>query len=546
MIQAIEFQEQAANKIAAALSTCNAYMITDPPGFGKTYSICLAVQQLLPYITAQPRLWPVVWITKATAVTQTKRVIKEFKLDNVIKLVTNYDQFRSSFGENFIEGKWEILKGVETFVYHWSPIVIPRLIIVDECQALKGEASQQTRIFQCLIDYLHTQDAKQWGVECKWIFSSASSGTTIAEHKAFATATQVMIKFGWSEEPLTSRTWPSFAASCCAFNCAPHEHSAKSMANFREKMGKYIYRTRYQDVQKSFAKLGRKLYHPRNTTIKINFRTPEQKEFYEKAYERFLDDLAKIDREAPGGIAELWVAILKFRQAAELCRSEDLAEMMISSVAEGRSAACACNFKATIGKAIGYLINTKGISRSDISVIWGGMSDIPDEYDGLELGPQSQKQRQKEIDKFQRDESHYCFYTFKAGGVALSLHHAEPHMRQREGFFSPTYSAIETFQAAGRLPRITSWSDTPQTWVFYAGTIEEQVEAKVRIKLASLRELVSNPSENWSGDIVRANTKQLERVKEILSREVELKEGDDEGLYIDEDDSGNDGPTIDV
>jgi hypothetical protein len=208
------------------------------------------------------------------------------------------------------------------------------------------------------------------------------------------------------------------------------------------------------------------------------------------------------------------------------------------------------------------ILNEKyGISRDNISLIWGGGAKVASEKqkkkanlkanaevmaalksrgidiedlgfddvddfipsmkppEHLRLGIQSKVERQKEIDKFQSGKSLYCLYTFKSGGVGLSLHHTDemtkvkcrrkkngwvyiediPSIptRQRVTFLSPTYSAIELVQGLGRAPRLTSFSDTSQTIIFYAGTIEARVKQIVDMKLRCLSKVVQT-KESWS------------------------------------------------
>jgi len=160
-----------------------------------------------------------------------------------------------------------------------------------------------------------------------------------------------------------------------------------------------------------------------------------------------------------------------------------------------------------------------------------GLGDVPPE---LDLGPQNYEKRQVEIDRFQSGQSLYCLFNFKSGGVGLSLHHSDaltiqkvrrksdsayayvediPNIpiRPRITYLAPTYSAIELVQGLGRVPRITSLSDTLQTLVFYRGTIEAAVAAIVSQKLRCLKHVVRQ-KESWESVIVG---KSKEEVKQI-------------------------------
>ena len=537
-IQPFSFQAKLADQIVTALRDKQAFLVKDPAGYGKTYTACFAIKKLKDEgFFDGLYLWPVVWVTKANPVEQTKRVIKDFKLQDTVRLVTNYDQFRSSFGEQFITGQWETEHGQEIYRYHWSPIICNavKLFILDECQALKNESAEQTKIFQALIDYLASPSAQKAGADknLRFLFLSATPFTRLSEAKIWVTATGVPVNFGWVKVPCTSKEWPSFINEI-AGNTNPTDYNKAACGRLMEYMDGYHGHTKYQDVQKSFGLLGRKLYHAENSTLLIGFRSVAQKLHYDNAWARYLEELAKIDKDAPGGLAQVFVAILKFRMAAEECKAEDIAEAMWDSVQQGKSAIGAFNFKKGIGMAVKYLVDKKGVAREDISIIWGGIQDLEDESEYLELGPQSKKARQREIDRFQKDKSHYCFYTFKSGGVGLSLHQHEPEMRQRNVFITPTYSAIELVQGLGRAPRITSWSNTPQVMIFYKDTIEEQVAAKVEQKMTCLREVV-NAKESWSDVMIPRDDKSLESLRnKLLTTMSEVDDEQMDGVYIEE------------
>ena len=163
----------------------------------------------------------------------------------------------------------------------------------------------------------------------------------------------------------------------------------------------------------------------------------------------------------------------------------------------------------------------------------------------FELGPQSLKARQRDIDKFQFGKSLCCIFTFKAGGVGLSLHHEFPHTKQRVVILTPTYSAMEMVQGLGRCPRITSLSDTSQVIVFYLGTIEQHVAARVSIKLKCLQKAVRQ-RESWESIIM--GDKYQNKVQQLLKDMSEEDEEDsidvDVTLAEDEEETTNYDPYL--
>jgi len=311
-------------------------------------------------------------------------------------------------------------------------------------------------------------------------------------------------------------------------------------------------------------------YHARNKVELIHFQSRAEREAYDKAYEDYLKACAENEEKGDMGSFGVLVELLKFRQAAELIRAPYLARRMYDIVNKKQRAAIgALSFKETTIKITSILVDDYCVPRSEISLIWGGYTQkklkkkklteaqvdrVRDLFgnmdtelleslgiyldegdkkaemdnshkntemkllcDRLELGPQSKKKRQENIDDFQRDRSKYCLFTFKSGGVGLSLHQETPENRVRETLLAPVYSAIELVQGLGRAPRLTSCSDTEQTVVFYADTIETRVAQIASMKLKCLSKCVQK-KESWE-DVLFGVSKIEREDEEVESEE---------------------------
>ena len=394
---------------------------------------------------------------------------------------------------------------------------------------------------------------------------------------------------------LTNNLWPSWSKAI-ASPADPFENSPAAVERLMKKLAPY-----FEEV-----KGVRPQFHARNSTQLITFQSDTERVFYQSAWDRYLEAVSKMDQvdmKARGFM--LLVQFLKFRMAAEICRSSNVASAMFDCVNKHNQAAVyACNFQHSIAKTIKFLHEIYKVPRSKISIIWGGSEAFTmkeEDYltnkqistilveamagkaienrilkqmtmqfrnqennigdvSNLDLGKQSRKDRQREIDKFQSGDSLYCFYTFKSGGVGLSLHHTDEMTevkchrresgyvyeedipliptRQRVTFLSPTYSAIELVQGLGRVPRLTSLSDTSQTILFYAGTIEERVAAVVSSKLRCLKKVVQQ-RESWE-DAILDNERRAKYDNELkLLQETtgnEEAEESPQGLYLEDED----------
>jgi len=572
-----KFQERAAKDILKKIlvDEKQGILLLAGVGTGKTFVLGKVIRQLLDMNYFEGRTmapWPIVYVTKASVVTQTERVLKkQFGVKVGVECeVINIDQLRSKFGELMVRDKTVIQDGEPHVVWEWRRNVHPLFIVWDECQALKNEWSQQSQIGQSFNDIVDL-----FGVHTIQIFSSATPFVKVSEAKCFSVATRIPFQYGMGKpQPLTNTLWPQFAKEV-AHPDDPHVLSPDSISNLVKRLDDYIVEIKSRDVRAD--------HHALNRVNLIEFRNPEELEEYNNALEEFYQQKAKLEAKEDMSEGErrmnMLVILLKFRQKAEWIRAPYLAQAMFESVTKhDKAAVAAVNFKQTIIRIVKILTEEYGVERDEISLIWGGGvkasktqkqklrekfkenqaliealagegidlediglesfagTDAPKVEDidsqKLRLGTQSRKQRQEEIDRFQNGKARYCIFTFRAGGVGLSLHHEDDRTKQREVYVAPTYSAIELVQGLGRCPRLTSRSDTPQTIIFYKGTVEEKVAARVNLKLKCLQRIIKS-KESWEDAILGNDYKRPEEVA-MLDEEEDgeppdiLLEGEDE------------------
>lgn len=161
-------------------------------GFGKTYilSAVIAALKRVGYFDDCRSMWPVLYVTKASIVKQTVRVLNDqFGVDEMTCMVTNIEQLRAKLGKMFIHEQTCVVSGQEHTIFTWRPRNIPRLVIWDESQILKNVDSTQSRIAQALNDITELSH----GVEANkvtQIFSSATPFMRVCEAKCFCVATR--------------------------------------------------------------------------------------------------------------------------------------------------------------------------------------------------------------------------------------------------------------------------------------------------------------------------------------------------------------------
>lgn len=404
---------------------------------------------------------------------------------------------------------------------------------------------------------------------------------------------------------VNKNTWSTYSGAI-ASPSAPDEYNEAACERLMKDLDRYVVRVKGVRPQ----------FDAQNVVESIRFETKEESDYYHAAWDRYIKEKAKLDAlaiaegRATNGLNEL-VAFQKFRMAAEYCRREHLARELYKIVNEnGKAAVCALNFKGSIIAVVKILVEKYKVPRDKISLVWGGgqtaltkkqkdkkkilalqdkfiamgmsseemleelgLDEVEDriieELDpSLKLGNQSPDERQKEIDKFQSGKSLYCLFTFRAGGVGLSLHHTDEFttkwdetregyvewfktiqewnkgkpenkqvkpgkvrckesgyayeedipfipVRPRELISSVTYSAIELVQGLGRCPRLTSLSNTLQRLLHYVATIEDDVKAIVSCKLRCLSKVVRN-REKWM-DVAQSGGARSEATKRHLA-----------------------------
>lgn len=593
------FQERAAARLLNGIVKENKHgqLLRAGVGVGKTFIVGAVLRRLLDMhftLGKSYSPWPIVYVTKASIVEQTERVLQQFfNICTVTEVkVLNIEQLRTAFGELMVRCETVIVRGEEQLKWKWREGVHPMIICWDECQILKNTQSQQSQIAQAFNDIRD--------VPTYQIFFSATPYMRVCEAKCFSVGTRLKTKYGVQEGvPLSNDSWADFSAHT-ASPAEPEEYCEAAIERLMDKVNNYIV-----DV-----KGVRPQFNAHNSTQLIQFRTAEEKQFYDAAWQRYEKMRQKINGfDLSSGQSKFLILaqFTIFRKAAELCRAEYLADAMYESVQKGEAACLAVNFKGTIRRVVQILNDKYGVSRDLISLIWGGgktkktkkqenkelftqndmmkellgemgigladigMDSIDDYVDddpndeitnSLRLGTQSKPDRQKEIDRFQSGKSLYCMFTFKAGGVGLSLHHTDEQTKQkarrkknnwvvvedvpniptrpRVCFLAPTFSAIELVQGLGRCPRLTSFSDTTQVIVFYESSIEERVAEIVSQKLKCLKKVVRQ-KESWESCIVNPGTST--DTTPIITNDASLNknkptedEDEDNGLFGDEED----------
>jgi len=488
------FQTSASEQLADKLRTNQGALLQGGTGTGKTYIVAQALRNILPELVKDETLGegpiPILWIAPAATIVQTRRVLKAHELAGKV-LVLSYAALTSpkTGGTMFYDTKTVVEWGQEHIVYKWLELMLPRLVVFDECQALKNDGSSRTNIAR------HLPIAK-----VKRLFVSATPYQRVCE------ARTVMVGVGmrsrYNTLPLSEGTAPSVLRSLATYgNTAAY--SPRAMERVRDVMEPYTVA----------LKNIRFKYKARTECVLVNFRNDKERDAYNNAYEEYLQYLYRLRGQTGHGVvAARLVAMMKFRQKAEEIRSPLVAARARNAVVEGSQVIVASNFKGMLRGVWLALTKTFGVDEDRIGYVTGG---------------QTPEKRQRDVDAFQRGDKDYMLLTLQAGGVGISLHHETANARPRHIILPPTWSAIDLIQCVGRSHRITSMSNTLQEILWYRNTIEERVAAVVENKVKCINKAVS-AKEQWASLFAPDVDDDLGNVDENADDEIDY--GVDEGM----------------
>ena len=549
-----------------------AVLILASTGTGKTYMQAALDRRLQDIKFADGKTWghiKYLAITRNSVVEQTKRVLRDkFSINPITETeVLNIEKLRTRAGQIWIDNFQTIVDGEEQEIWKWKDLINPAVVYLDECQAVKNEDSTQHKILVAFSRI--TENTTQ-------VFISATPFTRVSEAKAFAIATKKDIShLGFPEGTLLSeQTWGTYSQAI-AHPSPPDEYNEAAVERLMKDLDDYI--VRVKGVRWQFNAV--------NSVEIVDFENDEQRKEYQQAWEKYLARKAKLEESVTDNPRfQAMIELGIFLAAAEYAKRDLFAKRMYEDVQAGYAAVMACKFKKTIIAVTQILVNKYGVSRDKISLVWGGgqtqltakqklkaqvrenqavfdaagismedmmLEEVEDRElevldASLRLGTQSKEERQKEIDKFQSGRSLYCIYTYKAGGVGLSLHHTDEQTkekvrRQKNGYaviediakiptrprkvtVGPTWSPIELVQGCGRAPRLTSLSDTVQSFLYFRGTVEEEQAHVVTHRLRCLSKVVRQ-HESWMELITKhAEAKEISKV---LINEMKALESDE-------------------
>lgn len=468
-VQYYKFQVQASEDIGEALTTERGANVIGIVGCGKTFILGRYLKEQFDKGELSPipgsMAPPVLYISLKPVVPQTKKVLERYfglKADRVLCLT--YPELRSKGymslffePETYYEGMEEKVK------YNWKPTLFPRLLVVDEPQALRNEGANITQLMMSLyrlspqtkfINLGYTPFVKP--SEAKWCTLTAGTRTVPGSTHP--------------ETVLREEAWSRWLHKISGGS--PNSLNASAVERVKRAWGKsYV-----------LVKNVRFKHKVRNNQLIIPFATSQHREMYDQAWADYLKELDEAGRMPPGDQAlQKAIALLKLQKRAELIRSSYLVHAAAMAQKEGKTPIIAIKYHDTV------------------SLVKVALRQYPELQPSYIIGGQTGAERQDNIDRFQEGKTNFCVITIGAGGTGLSLHHNPDNKdisSPREVYMSPAFNAIDVAQTAGRAHRINSISETNQYLLYFKDTVEEYVASKLEKKLNCMSKLISK-NETW-------------------------------------------------
>lgn len=186
---------------------------------------------------------------------------------------------------------------------------------------------------------------------------------------------------------------------------------------------------------------------------------------YDEMYAEIAKLQARQDLSEAAKSGHILAVMTYARQRAELLKVPAICEMIEDYIENGRSVVVFTNFRETL-----EAILTRNKSTCHVQ------------------GGQKTEDRQKCIDDFQADRERLIVVNIQSGGAGLSLHDLNGFY-PRVAIICPTWSAQDLKQATGRIHRAGGKSKAMQRIFYAAGTIEDKVCERVRVKIANINAL---------------------------------------------------------
>lgn len=484
-IQLIPWQQRAVDDILKAYYThgSKGVLVRGGTGLGKMYIKAMAVRRMItedrlvvPEGSVNP--FRILWLCPKSVKSQTQTVLQECSILPHV-LLLSYGELKNSSGTAlFLDYVTRIEHGAPIIDAKWKLEMLPALLVCDERHVLKNSDSLQSRVVSACPSTVLTLDA------------SATPFQRVSD------AGSILVRYGLATKETVNAKLADIASPKKSFDYSP---------SAVERLRTFL------DSKHAIVELkGVHFKFPASTLCTSIPLPPHKRPPYNRAFEEYAETMRRL-RGTYAPMVEYLVAQQKFQQKSELLRADDIA-LRLAQQSITDAVICGSNYLETIRAVYRHLVNTHKIDKGRIAYIVGG---------------QSGKEREQMRNDFQSGKRDIMLLTVRAGGVGISLHHDRPTTKPRYIVLPPCWSAIDLVQVLGRGHRLTSQSPTIQEILWFSGTVEDDVKARVELKVKCLSKAIT-AKETFTDIFEKAAT------GEVVERDEPLQLTEPEEVGVDD------------
>jgi hypothetical protein len=438
----LEPQKDHAKRLLNSLHINGFAFDASPTGTGKTYvASSIALNLSLPVVVVCPKVAKKTWND-----TLAKFNITPYAVINYEKLTRGNTPYYKFDKKEYVNSKyWWESKGIS--------VHFPKncLVIVDECHKAKGINSKNGEMVTAL---------KNNGY--KVLLLSATAATNVTEMRSFGYVTNLH----------SGKNFYHFAKDNGA-DTNIWGHLVWDKTSTIAKKGMLNIHNTLFNIQECASKMNIDDFgtiFPDNNVIAESFDIgSEGSKKLQAAYDKMEEELARLDDRAQNYSEHVFAIIMKARRMSEILKVPVTTDWIEDCVENDISPVVFFNFTDTLESV-----------ESRLSSKFAGMITKI-------VGGQTEKERNLEIAEFQSDKRRIALVNMNAGSACISLHDLNG-IYPRHSLICPSWSAIMTLQAIGRIHRANGKSKCIQKFLF-ASEIEERQRAKVAAKIKNISEL---------------------------------------------------------
>lgn len=412
-----------------------------PTGTGKTYCAAWIAKNFnAPTVVICPKNVRKTWENILTNFGIKAKVIVNYE-----KLTRGNTEFYSYIDKEYNKSnKWWNSQGISVKFPNNS------LIIMDESHKCKGTKSLNGEMMVALKNAGH-----------KLLMLSATAATNVTEMKAFGFVTNLHNGYGFSAfcknhgaefNNFGMMVWDSAIEKCREGMLEIHD----TLFNFVESASRMD--------RKDFGNI-----FPDNRIVADTFDLGSNTDKLKKVYEIMESELDNLNERAMNYSSHHFAIIMKARRQSELLKCPAMAEWVENMFDEGINPIVFVNFTDSLEAIEKRLDKTKFAGKI-----------------GKIVGGQSERERNRQIEMFQKDQTRIMLVTIQSGAASISLHDLNGNF-PRNTLVNPSWSAINTLQSLGRAHRANGKTPVLQKFFFASGvTIEERMRDRVQARLNNL------------------------------------------------------------